>query len=416
MPGRASWLAAGVICLLATILLAEQGIVRTHDGNTYDGFIREDEREVVVTIRGIETVIPRGNIASIEYKGEYEEDFRDRLASLPENEVPGRVAMAREAFEQHRYDLSRVALDEAMRADPNSRDAYDMLVLVERQIRLERAGPAQPTDQPAERAPPEAARPGPPQRPGMIERRTLSPDDINTIRQKELKLTDTAVRIAFQGDVRRQFAQLQNMTFAEFRRFPPVQQAIQIIDRGDIQMRRQVRITSDPSAIIEYKRFVQPLILSNCATSGCHGGPAGGRFIVYSPADQDAVAYTNFYILTQFAGRTEPRTSQGIFGAEARRMIERGHGENSLLANYGLPIAIAEHDHPLVGGKPIQPVFRNRQDPRYLQIVNWMNNVLVRIEPDYDIDFELPTAAPAAAAPPALADEPATQPAALEEG
>jgi hypothetical protein len=377
--------------VISTLLLAEPGTVLTKDGTAYQGDIHEDEQNVTVVIRGVETVIPRADIESIKYQSDYANEFRKRLAALEATDIKGRIALSREAFDQRRYDLAREGLNDALRIDPNNREATDLLDLVERQIRLERAGAGAP---PAG-APPRA----PVTRPAAAPRRVLSAEDINTIRQKELRSSDTAVRITFQGDVKRRFADKENMPFTEFNRLPPLQQAFQIIDDGDEQMRQQVRIVSDPSAITEYKRLVQPLILSNCATAACHGGPAGGKFQLYAPADSDAVTYTNFYILTQYARGAEGPNSGGVFGGSSRRLIERGAGDRSLLANYGLPVTVAEYDHPDVGGKPIQPIFRNKQDPRYEQIVNWMNKTLTPVWPTFGIEFPLPGAATTQAAP-----------------
>ena len=176
-----------------------------------------------------------------------------------------------------------------------------MLDLVERQVRLERAAAAGEPEGARAVQPPRTA-PAP-----SAARRLLTPDDINTIRQHELQTDDTGVRISFQGDVRKRYAEQNNMTFAEFNRLAPIEQARRILKSDDPAMRRQVRITSDPSSLAEYKRRVQPLVLSQCATSGCHGGSAGGDFVLHSPADSDAVAYTNFYILQQYQRRVEGR-------------------------------------------------------------------------------------------------------------
>jgi hypothetical protein len=373
----------------AALLLADHGVVVTKDGSTYEGDVREDEQNVVVVIRGIETRFPRADVERIDY-GDFEKDFRDQLTKLGPNDVVGRIALARTAFDRRRYDLAREAVADAQRIDPNSREAADMMDLIDRTQRLERSG--QPTEPPrggggAATPAPATARGTPP-----AERRLLSAEDVNTIRQKELKPTDTGVRITFQGDVKKRFAEHQNLRFADFNRQAPVEQAMQILSDGDDEMRRQVRVTSDPSSLAEFKRSVQPLVLSGCATTACHGTAAGGGLMLYAPAEGDPVAYTNFYILTQYESRTAPRGNQGIFGSAMRRLVERGHGDSSLLANYGLPTNIAEFDHPLVGGRTVQPIFRNKGDQRYEQVVRWMDESLARIEPDYKLDFPLPRA------------------------
>ena len=401
-----------VLSSLAALLLADHGIVVTKDGSTYEGDVREEEQSVIVVIRGIETRFPRADIERIDY-GDFEKDFHDQLAKLGPNDVAGRIALARQAFDRRRYDLAREAVADAQRIDPNSREAADMMDLIDRTQRLERSGQAaEPSGGPrgggggGAMPAPATARAGA----TPAERRLLSAEDINIIRQKELKPTDTGVRITFQGDVKRRFTEQQNVRFADFNRLPPIEQAMQILNDGDDEMRRQVRITSDPSALAEFKRSVQPLVLSGCATTACHGTAAGGGLVLYAPAEGDPVAYTNFYILTQYQSRTAPRGNQGIFGSAMRKLVERGHGDSSLLANYGLPTTIAEYDHPLVGGRTVQPIFRNKADQRFEQVVRWMDESLARIEPDYKLDFPLPRGGGGGGGAGATSTQPSTQP------
>jgi hypothetical protein len=397
-----------IVSLCASLMLAEPGVVTTHDGQAFEGDVTESGEQVAVTIHGVTTVIPRSRVADVKYRPDYEAEFRERLAKLEEHDVGGRVAMAREAFEARRYELSRDAAEAAMQIDPNSREAHDMLELVQRQIQLERARANSVPARPGAAATTRAAGTAP-ERPAAVphgggDRRFLTADQINTIRQQVLLADDNAARIAFQADVRRTYAKSQGIPFAEFNRHAPVQQALAIVANGTNEMRRQVRVASDPSALAEFKR-VQPMILNGCASSACHGGASGGGLILFSPADSDAPAYTNFYILQKYSKKLSDAPA-GMFGGGAQRLIDRGHGDDSLLANYGLPTAIATHDHPPVGGRLVQPIFRGKDDPRYQQLVRWMNESLKRDEPDYGIDFPIPS-------PP---KSPATQPATTQAG
>ncbi|HWP39761.1 MAG TPA: hypothetical protein VNL70_02460 [Tepidisphaeraceae bacterium] len=410
---RAVLLFSALGAVLAASTFAEQGIVRTRDGQTYQGDVTVGNEVVRIRLHGVETILQKADIESIELKRDYEADFRQRLAGLDEKDVAGRIALAREAFDRRRYDLAREALENALNVDPNSREATDMLRLVQRQIELERdraqtadqassAGAAAPST-PASRLPPAPVH--------TADRRLLTPADVEIIRRKELKSGDSGVRISIDPVVRKRFAESQNMTLAEFNAKSPVQQALEIFEKGDPQMQQRVRITSDPPAILEFRRQIQPMVLQNCATAACHGGSAGAGLILYSPADNDLVTYTNFYILMTY--EKPIADAGGVFGNSAKRLVERGRGEQSLLANYGLPTNIAEYDHPLVGGKPIQPMFRNKDDPKYRALIEWMNRSLAPIQPDYGIDYTLPTGQSFehVAGHPAEATQPATQPA-----
>ena len=65
----------GVLCgcailfLLAALLSAKPGIVKTHDGQSYEGDVKEEGTTVTVTSRKVPLVIQRADIDSIEYLG-----------------------------------------------------------------------------------------------------------------------------------------------------------------------------------------------------------------------------------------------------------------------------------------------------------------------------------------------------------
>ena len=411
---RRLWLASMAVTLGlgASVLLAENSVVKTRDGGSYVGEVKERGDSVVVTNRGIDTVIPKANVASIERVGSYDDEFRARLIKLdPKGDVPARIAMAHEAFDKHRYDLARQAAESALAIDNNSREASDMVDLIQSQIRMERAK----QDNPPSNAVAPAPMP-PATGPAQVDRRYLSFSDVESIRRKELKKSDTNVRVRFDGDVKKRYADAQKIPFAEFNAKPPVEQALDILDNGDASMKDKVRILSDPQSVAEYRGQIQPLVIQNCATSGCHGGPNGGALLLYNnQAANDQVAYTNFYILQKYSKKMPKAPGSGtggVFGGESdKRLIERGKGEDSLLANFGLPSSIGAFNHPPVNGKTVAPIFKNKDDARYGMVVNWMNNSLAPVEPDYGIQYTPPTAATVAGetqplAPPAPTTRP----------
>jgi hypothetical protein len=176
-------------------------------------------------------------------------------------------------------------------------------------------------------------------------------------------------------------------------------------------MKKDVQVLSDPPALFQYRRQVQPFLIANCATSGCHGGPNAQKFMLITPAESDAASYTNFYILQHY---TKPlrASSNTIFGHGDLRMVDRQQPERSMLLQYALPGAIAEYDHPEVAN--YKPAVRGVNDPRYRQILDWIGKSLRPEDPQYGIDFPVPgmagsTTQPASSAPttqPALAAEP----------
>jgi len=379
--GRALMLAVG----LASVAMARQGVVKTSDGRTIEGDVVENPDAVTITRRGIDTVVPRGQVAVIEYGGDAEAALRARLDALDAKDFDGRIKLAREAFEGRKYEVARDAIESALIINPNSREAVDFSQMIRRQMQLEaaKANGAKPDTTATPLAPP-----------GTVERRTLSADDINSIRQAELKSSvDADVRIRFDKDVRKRFASTANLNYNDFLALSSLDQAQQIFTQGDAKLRKDVRILSDPAALREFKQVVQPVVLRNCATSGCHGGDGAGGFVLYNTAvDNEATAYTNFYILQQYTKQSPTQTpAGGVFSSSGAqiRMIDRTRADNSLIVQYALPTNVAEYDHPQVQG--YRPGFNTPQDRSAARIIDWVRGSLAAIEPNYGVSYTPPT-------------------------
>jgi hypothetical protein len=218
-------------------------------------------------------------------------------------------------------------------------------------------------------------------------RNLLAADDIKAIRQLELKSTDTHVRINFAKDVKKRFAAAQNMRVQDFNALPQFEQLRAILADGTDDMKRDVRIVSDPSSILEFRRSIQPLLLQSCATSGCHGAAGAGGLMFFTPGDGENVAYTNFYILQTYSRKLAEE--QGPFGSGELRLIDRVRPQRSLILQYGLPASIADEDHPKVSG--YRPVFRSRDDNAYRRVADWITDGLVHpMNGNYGIHYTPP--------------------------
>jgi hypothetical protein len=373
--------------LFSSVLLAKPGVVTTKDGRTYEGDVQEkDNQSVVVNIHGGETRLDRESISKIEYHDNALDQFNDRLAKLDGKDVDGRIKLARWAFDQEQYDLSRQALEQALGIDPKNKEAQDLLDTVRSQIRLQRVRTTQPATLSVGAGAQEHARNSP-----QTDRKLLTANEINKIRQEELRATDTGVRFNFTNDVKKRYATLTNQEIGTINAMRPLDQALAILDGNypeGVRLADDVKVLSDPASIRDYRNLIQPLIMSGCATSGCHGGPAGGNFILYTLTDNaEAVTYTNFYILQQYAKKVADMTP-GVFGSGERRMIDRGHGNLSLLVQYGLPQEIAEFDHPEV--RNYRAMFHTLQDQDLKRFVTWMDDTLRPMNPDYGISYTPP--------------------------
>lgn len=398
---------------IAPALLAKQGIVKTNEGSTFQGDVTTDDKNVHVTnASGIRTSVDKRNVASIEYVENAAEKFKNELAALAPDDLDGRVKLARAAYEQRRYTDARDALDAALAIDPNNAAASEFRDTVQKQMRLERgatngtgAAPAVgPVGKPPGGAVPGASTgPAVPPPPGTppVAANFLKPADINSIRQLEWRQDDVNVRVRLKGDVKKRFVSVNALEPKEFNSKSVVEQAWEILRSQNPDMAKDVEVMSDPGALAEFRRpAVQGKILAGCAAAGCHGPNGAGGFMLMTTGENEAVAYTNFYILQKY---------RKSIGGRVSAMVDRATPEQSLLLQYGLPPDIAEIDHPAVNG--YRGIFRNKTDPTYRAIDNWMRSLSI-VEPDYKIEFALPTTRPAPAgtttAPTAPVAPPAT--------
>lgn len=367
-------------------------VVRTADGVTYEGEVREEAMMVIVRDRrGIESRIPRERVVSIRFREETELEFNRQYGQLAREEIALRVELAKFAMAERRPDLARRVLLEVLELNPNHREAGQLYDVVRSQLELERRGQQAAGGgsgvgggggggavSGGEGA--AAAR-----RTGAGGRNLLSPEQINLVRQAELRLGETNVPLRFDNDVERRFAAQSGATIASLRQRTPLERFMVMKEAGDPSLLGDIRVMRDPAALLEFRNRVQPRILSGCATSGCHGGSEGaGGLHLFSPATGEAEAYTNFFTLA-----TGGFAVRGADGRTTRmRMIDRISPERSLLLQFMLPPEVAGFGHPAVQG--FRPLFRSPDADGFRQVLGWIANSLTPIEPRYGFEFPAP--------------------------
>jgi hypothetical protein len=145
----------------------------------------------------------------------------------------------------------------------------------------------------------------------------------------------------------------------------------------------RIAIESDPRAFHIFRRRVLPLVAKSCARSGCHSGTRAHlvRFPVGSTRDEE-YAYTAFVLLDEWRSAHGP-------------LIDRDSPDNSVLLDYLLPQELTERPHPTIErGPPYRAVVRDRTDPAYDAVRDWINYLIVP-RPDYGLAYENPYASPA---------------------
>src|SRR4051812_40011441 len=105
-----AFLGAAVVVSAERVAQARPGVVKTTDGQSYEGEIDDKNADfVIVNVKGIETRIARDRITSIDASEGFDKEFRDKLNKLDAKDAAGRIALAREAFDARKYTLARDA-------------------------------------------------------------------------------------------------------------------------------------------------------------------------------------------------------------------------------------------------------------------------------------------------------------------
>ena len=365
----------------AAAAMAGPGLVTTNDGKTLEGNVTESGDTVTVDANGIVTAVPRADVRSIVY-GTPEQRLQRELDAVPPTNYIDRLAVAAKGLAAGELDFAQRAAEDVLKDDPGNGGANAMLDNISRQRRLRQASgtgvrPGTPPPN-QERAAPDPAAGGRVRVAG--DGSFLNEEQINTIRQAELQPGDgtgrTRPRILFRDDVLKRYVESQkNMTFRDFNARGDVEKAAAILGGGDEAMRADVRVNSDPTAVLDYLRNVEPFVLNGCATSGCHGGSNAGAFVLYRAPRSEAASYTNFFLLNTYVKSIADPAGGAFGGGEVvRRMVDRVQPENSLLLGYLLPPDKSPLPHPAVDG--YRGLVETAQNPNYVAARNWIENVL----------------------------------------
>jgi tetratricopeptide (TPR) repeat protein len=354
-------LLVGLLLLAGSLsALAEWGVVITKDGRELTGDIDVTDDGVRIRQKGITQTIPQDNVDEVRFRPTVDEQYRQRAAALRPDDADGWYRLAEWARMQGRYDLVYRAVQRVLASNPDHENAILLKRLAERKLR----------EQMREQKPEEPR--------GRSDSSLLSADDIQRIRLAEFHRdgSETRVRVRFAKDFLDTFLDAMGgepelatrETQLAFRRASATDQLALIlrmserVDHNPFVYADQVEILDDPAVFRTFRTQILPLVLRNCATSVCHGtaGPARLR-LIHERALTPPVVYTDFLLLD------DARTNAG-------RVIDRDNPQASLLLQYGLPPEIAQDDHPELP-RSIRPMLRNRRDPNYRRIRDWISSL-----------------------------------------
>ena len=400
--GGRRWFAAGLATAALAAALsvvawprpaaAKPGMVTNLQGQTFAGDVTEDEKFVFVSTPGGQMRrIDKRNVAKVDYSTDVQARYDEWHAKLKPDDVAGRMDLANWANDQARPDLAVRVLTEARQIAPTNRDVALALDTAERQVDLDRssrrtakAKAAGPSTAPAMATTAMATTAAVP----AMEHRLLTTAEVNVIRQREMPTADPLVRVRLENDVEFRYLKLTGVKPAAFNQLSGEEQALEILTHGTPEMAKDVHVVTDPTPLHEFKVKVMPIIAQACASNACHGGTHAGNFMLYTGEGTQAL-YTNFYVLQEYSAR---------LGGAQYFPIDRSVPARSLVLQYGLPTIMAQPPHPAVAG--LRPRFKDRSDPAYGTVFNWVTHSLTAIQPTYGIDVSPvlppPTTAPAA--------------------
>lgn len=358
---KGCWFGPLAALTLASALWGRQAVVHLKDGTQLSGDVEASgDANVEIVIDGVHETVPRHDVDWIEY-GDVDDLFRGRMSRLAARDVAGRLAIARWAADQGRYNLARRATAEALAIDPNSAEALEFMQTINYQadLALSEHRPL-PTTEPVPAI--QVIRP--------VSDHYLSMDQVNQIRQLELRPSDQ-VRIEFTGSVRARFIASSHIDPEKFYSLTLTDQARLILQKGEADMAKDVLVRTDPAALAEFRNRMEPMVLGGCAISGCHNArDAAGGFGLFTGDDSPQACYSNFYILQTYTKRLASRDGE----VDQRLMIDRNYPDRSLLAEYSLPAVEGDPPHPPV--KNLHFLFERRNDIHYQSMIHWIGYML----------------------------------------
>jgi hypothetical protein len=381
------WWWCGILAVMfCSPLMARDGMIQTTDGKRLQGDIQDVAGldSVAITDHGVVVTIPRSNITRIEYTEDMQSEFSKRLANMAPTDVRGRVELSRWALDRNLFVQARQAALDAQAIDPSNSDAQMLLQEIQSQQILQNRQAA--ATQASEAATPTIE-------PTMQDDGAfLSESDVNVIRQWEIKgdlRQAENVHVTFSPTVFKEYLSRSGADAKAFNAATPVSQAMQIIQFGDPELSAQVQILDDPLSLFEFHSNILPQMLVGCASSGCHGGKNGQEFFLHRHVSKPVGWYTDFYILRTYEQKLSLAGNVWGNGPMLVPMIDTSHPTRSLAIQYGLPRNLAAIPHPDVVG--FRPLYRDEKDPGYLRMINWIGQSLKPFDPDYGIQFVLPT-------------------------
>jgi len=301
------------------------------------------------------------------------QEYFTRRAALGAKDANGHLRLGKWAYEKKLLREAKVVLETALKLNPQLAEAATLLGKINTAIA---AGDASTS--------------------GVQDKYLLSVADIYKVRLEEFHQEGDFVRVKYRNRVLKRFVSAMSgrdefendMRFGDkFMGYNSIKKLRYILDTDrDIApetldtLKKDILIENDPVFMKTFRSKIWPVVRQNCATTACHGAPNGkAKFKLFNASGRDRkIAYTNFIILAGATGKTG-------------RMLDRDTPLDSLLLEYLLPKTVAKkkHWHPDTK-KAIRHQFKDRQQPAFKVIRDWISSLYAPGYPDYRLDYKPP--------------------------
>jgi hypothetical protein len=344
---------------------------------------------IVVRIGGIDVTVRPSELDRMVRLPSVAERFRQMRGVLRDNDVRGRIALARWARDRGLFDDAIVMIDEALEIEPTNGEALALRPILEQLRALDERKRARdaaaPDRKPQEQSPDIRAM-------RILDFPLLSPEEVNLIKVYEVDIADPPRMVVNRDTID---ALLQRYAGSPgipttragreaFRRLPPADILQTMFRLGARELYPEVEVIGNPVSMNQFRDAVHAGWLINaCATTRCHGGNAAGRLQLFNrKATNERSFYTNFLILDRYRLET------------GRPLIDYDAPDRSVLLHMGLAQDDALWPHPEVDGW--KPVFRDRRARNFRRAVEWISS-MYKPRPDYPITYIPPGAEPSPA-------------------
>lgn len=350
-----------------------EAVVVMRDGRSFTGIlVSRNDKVVILNIGGLDTPFATPRVERVRLLEPVLERYRALRATIDDHDSEQLLSLVDLLISRDKLAESVKELEDLIGRQPNNEAAKLKLERVLTQIAVRESEQERPDPEPRDHA---GKRPDA----STADRDTgaplLTPEQANLLKVFELDLEKKpAVSVA------RQVAEEMLEKHVADPLVPSTKEGREALIREgslgmvDLMFRLrareyypQIRVLSTPEPLQRFREEIQQgLLLSGCATSGCHGSFAGGRFVLATRrGSSEAAALTNFLIVNEF------RTN------DSKPLLDFQSPERSALIELALPRDQSSRPHPAAphpetGTDQWRPFLRGRSDPRIPRIAAWI--------------------------------------------